>query len=258
MKIRNLFISLILFLAPYLHGEIIETNQLTDVLDYVTENTLVVFDLDNTLIKAQQTLGSDQWFSHEINQNMKQGLDLYQAIDNILPLYFHIQDVTAVTLTEPCIPNILQKLNNMGIQTMALTTRSPQLARRTFQLLREVNIKFKSNISHEFILEPEFDSRHIKHCLFVGNANKGEILSLFLKQCGLNPQRIIFIDDKINHVKNVAKAVEQLDIEFIGLRYSGLDDEIKKFDDKIAEIQRSHLDCILTDEEALRLLKEES
>ena len=51
----------------------------------------------------------------------------------------------------------------------------------------------------------------------------------FLHHIGFKPDKIIFIDDKLKYVTAVEKAVEAEGIEFVGIRYSRLDEEVKSF-----------------------------
>ena len=76
-KICSIICSLF-FLCSFLEAKslIKETNDFAHVLTYLEEDTLFVFDLDNTLIETAQHLGSDQWVSHQLDYLMKQGLTL--------------------------------------------------------------------------------------------------------------------------------------------------------------------------------------
>jgi Protein of unknown function (DUF2608) len=49
--------------------------------------------------------------------------------------------------------------------------------------------------------------------------------------------------------------VESLGIDYVGIRYGKADERVKSFDPKIADVQLEHFHKILSDEEALHLLK---
>lgn len=66
----NFILFTLLFVSSSWAHEYLETKTHIDVfnktselrLKYGAKNVLVVFDIDNTLLKANQPLGSDQWF----------------------------------------------------------------------------------------------------------------------------------------------------------------------------------------------------
>ena len=43
------------------HAQVVEVATMQETLYAITAKTLVIYDLDNTLIRPSQTLGSDQW-----------------------------------------------------------------------------------------------------------------------------------------------------------------------------------------------------
>jgi len=53
----------------------------------------------------------------------------------------------------------------------------------------------------------------------------------------------------------VEKALAKLNIDYIGIRYSGSDERFKNLDSRIADVQFDLFNKILSDEQALCLLK---
>src|SRR3989338_3278004 len=68
---KTMFFSLLLMAQSVLASEALTTNVMDDVFKKVAEksqefgrqNVLLVFDIDNTILTAENDLGSDQWFS---------------------------------------------------------------------------------------------------------------------------------------------------------------------------------------------------
>ncbi len=77
-----------------------------------------------------------------------------------------------------------------------------------------------------------------------------------LEILSLKPKHIVFINDKLTHVRDVEGSVELSGIEFTGLRYTFSDERVQNFRQDIAEIQwtQSSFNYILSDEEALAIL----
>ena len=98
-----------------------------------------------------------------------------------------------------------------------------------------------------------------KGILFTSGTPKGSALRKFLDLIQLHPKKIVFINDKKTHLLDAATAAKELDIDFVGLRYSYSDERIRNFSPELAEIQfhRSTFSHILSDEEARRLLSHE-
>lgn len=81
--------------------------------------------------------------------------------------------------------------------------------------------------------------------------NKGEVLVKFLKQLGLKPKKIFFIDNKLHHVENVGKALAPTNITYFGRRHGAADAKISSMDKEIVEIQhRYFFGDILSNEQA--------
>ncbi len=261
MKLRNTLLSLICFLCLLCSGfaskHVIETTDMAHVLDYVSEGTLVVFDLDNTLIETSQHLGSDEWFSHRLKHLLTKGHNIDEALRMVMPHYVAIQKKTSVRYVDPAIPQILHKMHQPGVQLIALTKRDPELAERTLEQLASLHIDFSatSEISGSILFPDHHNSIYRNGIIFVAQQEeKGPVFKAFLSNIDTLPKQIILIDDKMAHIQSVATALESLHIPFIGVRYGGADQKVSGFDPQIADIQWEYFEKILSDEEARLLI----
>lgn len=235
-----------------------ETNDIAHVLNYVTDGTLFVFDLDNTLIETAQHLGSDQWFTHRIKHYVDKGHSIEEALHIVVPHWLAVQNKTDMRHVDPMIPELLKQMRQSHVSMIALTKRPPELAARTLEQLKPLHIDFTktSDVLGPISFPELHDSLYRNGIIFVApQEEKGPVLSAFLKKLKNQPKRIVLIDDKMNHIQNVALAVEPLKIPFIGIRYGGADEKVKTFDPKIADLQWEYFEKILTDEQAEKLLK---
>lgn len=238
---KNILSSL-LFLIAFLSTEavIIESNSVMTVLNYLTTpNTLVVFDIDNTIARPEHELGSDEWFCYLVNQKIAEGYDNISAINAVLPVCYYAQFNIPLIPTESIIPTLLDTLAEQQIYTMGLTARGLFLAERTHEQLINININFfmPDIQSEELILPMKYPCLYKYNIIFTSNNDKGETLLRFLDELNYHPQRIIFFDDKLYHVQSVEKAALSRNIDYVGIRYSGCDEYINHFDPVKADIQ---------------------
>lgn len=261
MKIRALFTLCSLAVIctfSHLDGLVIETNDLAHAFTYLKEDTLYVFDLDNTLIQTAQHLGSDEWFTHKVDHMTKEGKSLTEALRHVNSLYAKIIDHTEMRLVDPCIPELLHNMQKKHVPMIGLTKRNPTYANRTLQQVASLHIDFTKtcHFKEEIVFEELAGTLYKDGIIFSGpRMEKGPCLLAYLKKLDKMPKQIVMIDDKMSYVKNIAETIEPLGISFIGIRYGGADEKVKAYNPRIAEIQLEHFQKILTDEQALHLMQ---
>ena len=73
--------------------KIIESSSIKEASFFLNGSTLLILDIDNTLIHTKQMLGSVQWCSFLIEQFLQQGLSLDAAVDRAIPRWEKIQKI---------------------------------------------------------------------------------------------------------------------------------------------------------------------
>ncbi|MBJ7449602.1 MAG: DUF2608 domain-containing protein [Parachlamydiales bacterium] len=257
---------MILSCSVFLGAEIRECNDVAEVLTLADSETLVIFDIDNTLIEPTQVLGSDQWFNYMLQNRQNNGQAYESALKEIIPLWMQIQQVTEVKTCETSTTFVVEELQRKGIHTIGLTSRSIPMAYRTIDQLKSVGIEFTKTAPHVHDFWVPLDqlqvfkaynepAYYLKGILFSGCNDKGELLLQFFKLTGYLPSKVIFLDDKQNHLVAVEKKLRLKEFtNFTGLRYNVCDEQVKNFDCSIADIQLNYLKKILSDEHARALL----
>jgi hypothetical protein len=241
---RNIILFLSLILSTCCTAHIIESDTLLSVLNYpITPNTLVIFDIDNTLAHPIEELSSDEWFCHLVDAKMLQGNDLLTSIYYALPAAFYAQFNIPLESTESTTAALIKQLIDKGIAVMALSTRSLFIAERTLEQLDEINIYFfMPHIdTDELVLPMPHPCLYKNGILFGGNNDKGQALTCFFNIMNYHPDTVIFVDDKMKHLLSVASALEPRNITFYGIRYSGCDERVRNFDPAKAEQQYREL-----------------
>lgn len=236
-------------------AEIRETHHFSEVLSYVNNQTLLVLDIDDTLLIPVQMLGCDEWFRHRLELHNKNGLDFSKALDRSLAEWEGIRHLTEMEIVEEGTEKIIQEIERRGVFTMGLTTQGMGLSYRTIQQLLSVGIDLSN--SSPFSSAYYFEQNNLgilfrKGVLFTSGTSKGKALFKLCDHFNYSPKRIVFINDKLTHLKDIEEEALLRGVEFIGLRYSYMDERKNQFDPHVAEIQfkESGFHEILSDEEA--------
>lgn len=247
---------LFLLASTSLFGKIVETFHFDEIKKYLEPDTLVILDIDNTLITPIQEVGSDQWFSHRRDWYGLQGYSADQALEMALAEWEAVQNITRVMTPEPITSQVVRDLQDR-FTVMGLSTRGLALATRTVYQLKDVGIDLSTDsLSGDDI--PLLNPKAIlfrKGILFTSGTHKGKALLKLLEQVNYTPRRIVFVNDKATNLREVEVACEERQIPFIGLRYGYLDERVKSFRSDIARVQFEHFKMILSDKEALNLIE---
>lgn len=229
MKLYAHIIALVILTCSYTSVyPVIEIHSIKEVLPYVPKNkrTLVVLDIDNTLMRPATHLGSDEWFSHLVQEKVAQGMDTISAIRNVLPLYFHIHFIIDLVPTEPHLHEEITRIACRCEHIVCLTSRSPNIVQRTVMQLAKNKLHFYMPEHQERVV----NCLYLNGVIFCGNTDKGQVLCTFLDDIAYVPEVIIFVDDKEKYIHAVEAAAQKRNISCIGLRYAGCDHHVKNFD----------------------------
>jgi hypothetical protein len=257
--LTRLFLILSSLLSP-LAGEckIIETEHIADAMPYIDENTWFLVDLDNTMFEAQQALGHANWCYDEMQQRMQKGMSRDEAIRDFYPNWIKTQPICAVkALEENFVPSLVA-LQNQGITVMGLTHRQPVVAKFTVNQVASLGFDFIKTApsTDSFVIPSENPTIYLQGILFVGDYNKkGDVFLPFLSIIQKNPKKIVFIDDKRKNVEELEQALSKYDIEYIGIYYTAIEHVKPVYSRELAEFQYQFLDKIMSNEEALLLMK---
>lgn len=222
-------------------SEIIEINNINDVLEHATHGTMVLFDIDNTLLEPIQTLGSDQWFRWRLQQLKEQGHVHSIALEMALQDWTPIVTATQVKAVESTAPTCIKALQNDNAIIMGITTRASCLSHATYEQLKSINIQLHQTAPHstqDVIFLNPLEVIYENGVLFTNGTNKGDAFFKFLaliKQ--QHPAAVLFINDKRSHLEEIQRACADKGVPFIGLRYGYLDKKVRALQEDIAEYQ---------------------
>ena len=233
MLTRFAFSILIALIPMISQATVIESNRYADVLAYMNAETLLVTDLDNTVIRPIQTIGSDQWGVHIMNKLRAAGVEEHLVVDAGVAMFSAVQMKSQVKLVESSTADVLKQARSKGAQILGLTARPLYLSERTLDQLQSVG--FPKALPESF--EVARGAKYVNGIVFVGESNKGEILKQVLKDRAQykHVRRVVFIDDKPRHAQNVDKALLDSSYEVISIRYGAADAWVQSYDQKKAD-----------------------
>ena len=225
-------IILALLFSITARAEIIEVTKYEEALKYVNNETLFVTDLDNTVVKPAQTIGSDQWGAAEGKRFAAAGIPEAEAEDLGVGMFTFVQLKTKVLPVESTTPGILKALAKRGIKTLGLTARPLVLMDRTLEQLKSVQVSLTGTTAKPNIDFGKGSVGYQGGVLFVGaHGSKGQILKQYLESNPLkNIKRIVFIDDRSKHTKTMDEAFAGSAYEVKALRYGAIDPIVKALD----------------------------
>lgn len=246
--------------ALTLSSEIIETPHFREIVTYASPETLIILDIDDTLLTPCQMLGTNAWFEYRFKENRLRAKCGDDPLDQTLAYWEGIRHFTQMEIVEEGSDKIIDSLQNQGIPVMGLTTQGLALATRTINQLYSCGIDLsKTSPTRE---DCYFDNGHgvlfRKGILFTSGTHKGAALLKYLEIANIRPSRVVFLNDYKSHLLQVEESLEKKGISFIGLRYGFSDERVRRFSPEIADIQLrySSFERILSDAEAEKIMSE--
>lgn len=238
--------------------EVTECKKLGELFNYLEEDTLVVFNVNNVLLHMSQSLGSTPWAVESVQRIQEErGIDKPHATNLFIPYWHQVLIASDVYPVEAETEAVIRKLQKLQVPLMGLTNRYIEMAYPTLYALRSLGIDLSlSTISDEDRFVPtKSPAKFIEGVVFNGLINnKGDTLIAFLKDLGYKPKKVIYVEDKEKHLKYLGERVEEYGCKFLGVRYGAMDAKRIAYDPAIAKVQADCFDRLLTDEEAGALI----
>lgn len=240
MKYKVFIVALLLLSIDQTDAKIEEIKSMKELMSYLncSCDSLVVFDIDSTLLRLDNINHTVPWFCNELDMLQKQSsrprTELYRKLlsereQELNQTYIQELQKSTAQQAEPIIEKIITKLINDKIPFLIETKRGfPHIEITNYQL-KSAGIVYKSspqwsNIScklTERLSEPAYYDDGV---LFVGLHNtKGDALKALLTKLNHKPKCLIAVDDQYDNLASFEKMAESMCIDFIGLRYGFLD-----------------------------------
>lgn len=257
-------------IAPNIQAETIES--LSDfkkkIEKYIpnqsVSKTLVVFDIDHTLLHPRTDLGSSYWFKWQAG--------LLQTLENepeqIAATYDELNEITCkifetvpFVTVEKSAPKVFAEIVKESFPVIFLTARSPRLQRATLKQLSENDFDIKSltnapQLSHSVKLtqlEKRFAGLTEQNpvlyspqgVMFSNEQDKGTILKAFLQRSGVHYDNIVLVDDSEKNVLSLQKAfANDSETKVITFFYTRDHNKFKDFGEKLKSHAAREYDII--------------
>lgn len=252
---------ILLFFASFsiAYGAILELGSFKDLQTHLTPDTLVILDIDDTLLIPPQMLGCDEWFNSRLKDHRAEGHSASEALEKSLAEWEGVRHLTKMEVVEPGSEVIVKTLQNQGYKVMGLTTQGLALATRTSQQLMQNHFDLKltsPSTQDAYFNVNQHGVLWRNGILFTSGTPKGKALFALCDKIDYVPKRIVFVNDKKSHLAEVESEAIKRKVEFIGLRYSYSDARKKAFSKEIAdyEFEHSSFSRILSDDESRKRL----
>lgn len=238
------------------------TADIADIIPEIDEETLVLFDIDDTTMVSTHMLGSSPWWNYfmakiageKFDQSSKQ---YWYSVVN------HVMQNIPQRPVDNRIPEIIRSLQNRGITVWGLTGRykkapfDAHFGCTTHSQLSAIHVDFsRSSIPEgcDLALKPQ---QFAHGTIFTDFKLKGPVLMDFLGQTGFRPAKVVMVEDLEYHLESIQKELTDAGIENVCFHYTHANSSTAPFDPLIANIQLKALveeNRLLSDDEA-RFLK---
>ncbi len=223
-------------------------------LDRVTENTLVLFDIDDTLVSTVDAFGC--YYLMPTLFKIRAAVKYPQLLlwKNIVHYYSVIWSQGAWQVLEPIAIQIINSLQQRGCTVLALSSMETdnfgiidQFPTWRYKSLKELGIVMSQKFPNaRFYDLPTYCNAYpelYNGIICCNQQPKGKVLTAFLEKFDLHPDAIIFFDDKKQNVISVAKACKQRCIPFHGFEYRGETWQTCRWHNERAKWQLDKLMC---------------
>jgi hypothetical protein len=210
------------------------------------DRVLLVFDLDNTLLRMNQDFGSDEWYTWQ--RDLDDGDPA--KIRSLLELQGLLFDLSGMHPPEPGVqPRVVAGLQDRGFAAIVLTGRGPdnrgaterELARNGYDFARTA-VPPREGYGGSFA---PFDPRNVQASGFVlpcdrdrgtfpasqpvsyqngimmtAGQDKGLMLRALLDRCGRHYAAVLFVDDSERNLQAVARAFSCTSVDVTTVLYA--------------------------------------
>ena len=204
------------------------------------KEVLIAFDTDNTLLTADQDLGSEPW-SDDVLDSTKgffkdisrpETKQIYeQRYSQALNFWFSVAKAMAgqnkMRLVEESDAQGIDRLQKNRIKTMALTSRAAVLLEATIRQFVDLEIDFsRSAFGSDWI---EFSVPGLpwpvsyKKGVCAGGTDKGKALVYLMDRMNYHPDVVIYVDNKQKETDSVYDALAGTATSVIAYRYGKMD-----------------------------------
>ncbi len=260
MKKLFLFLSFIFGVSVQANtNKINQIKTFSEVLPFINKpETVLLISIDNVLLKSPLQMGQRSWFYYRKKSYLKSGLNEAVAAQKALAEWTGVISLFGQIAVADDIAKTIEDIQKKKIKIIGLSSRGLGLASLTIQHLKDagIDLGLTSGLNPDQPLILGDKLLLYRHgVLFTSGVGKVNALEKLFNLVQISrPKKIVMIsqDERTLGLMGEGLAYQGYSktIEFMPLRYTAMDQEIKNFDAQIADIQFASLMKVLTNEEA--------
>lgn len=225
---------------------------------YGPESVLLVVDLDNTILRSRNLLGSYPWFKWQEKLILSKASPAEGRVTDSMAELFHIAGLLfsygSMELSEASLPQKLKGLRQKGVRILCLTARSPSYWEATLRDVQKNGLSFASEhwVLPELAYERDFYSAAVLRdrfqlgdeaiknygllrearvmlrdgVFFSSGLHKGTLLQLALKLRDYKPKALVFVDDSEGNLASLRDVYRKEGPDVFLYRYARYDAEL--------------------------------
>jgi hypothetical protein len=193
------------------------------------KRTLLVLDIDDTLLTSTGFFGSDKWY--EWQKTLPAGdPGKVACLFDVISLNY---EAGAQRPTQPDGPALV---NALAVDKLLLTSRNPLYRGGTLRTLHDAGYALPDMLggqadgrSWEFRKAPDAKPVRVLYdqgLFMTTGQDKGLVLLDLLRRSALRYDRVVLVDDGQKNIDNMRAALREAGIDYLGLHYTRIDKSI--------------------------------
>lgn len=193
------------------------------------KRTLLVLDIDDTLLTSAGFFGSDKWY--EWQKTLPAG-----DPGKVACLFDVISLNTEAGAQRPTQPDGPALVNALAVDKLLLTSRNPLSRGGTLRTLHDAGYALPAMLggqadgrSWEFRKAPDAKPVRVLYdqgLFMTTGQDKGLVLLDLLRRSALRYDRVVLVDDGQKNIDNMRAALRDAGIDYLGLHYTRIDKSI--------------------------------
>ena len=236
---------LLAFNSSHTSAELIETNEISIIENYVTKDSLILFNVTGTLYEPASTLADGQWRTyftervHAIESDKASAERLINHVKNDIVNNLHKKTVEDFT------PQLIMNLQKQQIPVLGITQKqmatpyADNFGLITSNHLLSLGIDLEKTLSYLNIKSNDGDPSYsfAFGLIFTNKKPVGPAILAFLNRLEYKPKKIIMIDNSRHSLENAEATLALTETKFEGFRYGRSDALKANFDPILGNIQ---------------------
>ncbi|HWS77909.1 MAG TPA: DUF2608 domain-containing protein [Thermomonas sp.] len=220
-----------------LESEVRASRDLADIAPALSESagrrTLLVLDIDDTLLTSAGFFGSDKWYEWQKTLPASDPGKVSCLFD-VISLNYETGSQQPTQADGPA------QVNRLQVDKLLLTSRNPLYRGGTLRTLREAGYALPTSLdgsmvgsSWDFRTSPEAKPVRVAYdqgIFMTSGQDKGKVLLALLDRLDRRYQRVVLVDDGRKNIDNMQVALRDAGIDYLGLHYLRVDKAISPVD----------------------------